>query len=254
MGTLSIKNFERYQHYKDRRPLWIKLYNDLLDDYEFSQLSDNLKWHLVAMWLLASRYNNLIPCDPTWIAKQIGATTPVDVGTLITRGFVTASDSASDVLATPEQVAIPEKRQRREETDKSSDAKASGRATKTTNPLHTPLKDFFVDSWQRKRGGKYDYHGGRDSAAIGRILKACNQDIETARRYVALYLSTSDPFYEKQAYSLGWAAHELNRLMPTMARQGTQDADQYRINTFKPRGNHQGTNGSPIAVVRPTGT
>jgi DNA-binding NarL/FixJ family response regulator len=31
----SVKNFERFQHYKDRSPPWIKLYNELLDDYEF---------------------------------------------------------------------------------------------------------------------------------------------------------------------------------------------------------------------------
>src|SRR5690606_19747530 len=36
-GYLTVKNFERFQHYKDRNPPWIKLYNDLLDDYEFGR-------------------------------------------------------------------------------------------------------------------------------------------------------------------------------------------------------------------------
>ena len=33
-----IKNFERFQHYKNRRPLWIKFYNSLLTDLEFNAL------------------------------------------------------------------------------------------------------------------------------------------------------------------------------------------------------------------------
>src|SRR5687768_18068275 len=53
--TLFRSNFESFQHYKDRAPPWIKLYNELLDDYEFGQLPDASKMHLVAIWLLASR-------------------------------------------------------------------------------------------------------------------------------------------------------------------------------------------------------
>lgn len=43
-GFLRVKNFDRFQHYKDRTPPWIKLYNDLLDDYDFSCLPDAEKW------------------------------------------------------------------------------------------------------------------------------------------------------------------------------------------------------------------
>ena len=37
-----------FQHYKDRSAPWIKLYNELLDDYRFAVLPDASKWHLVA--------------------------------------------------------------------------------------------------------------------------------------------------------------------------------------------------------------
>ena len=86
--TFSVRNFERFQHYKDRSPPWIKLYNELLDDYGFGLLPDASKLHLVAIWLLASRSNNRIPHDPAWIAKRISATERVDLELLRTSGFI----------------------------------------------------------------------------------------------------------------------------------------------------------------------
>lgn len=86
--TFSVKNFERFQHYKDRSPPWIKLYNELLDDYEFGRLPDASKFHLVAIWLLASRSENKIPFDPAWVSRRINANDTVDLPLLAARGFI----------------------------------------------------------------------------------------------------------------------------------------------------------------------
>lgn len=101
MTTFSVKNFERFQHYKDRSPPWIKLYNELLDDYNFSKLPDASKWHLIAIWLLASRSDNKIPYDAAWIAGRINANTPVDLEIFAHLGFIVVDQS----LQTPEQDA-----------------------------------------------------------------------------------------------------------------------------------------------------
>ena len=39
-GYFSVRNWDEFQHYKDRDPTWIKLYNRLLDDYAFGLLPD----------------------------------------------------------------------------------------------------------------------------------------------------------------------------------------------------------------------
>jgi hypothetical protein len=88
MRTFSVKNFEKFQHYKDRAPPWIKLYNGLLEDYEFGGLPDASKMHLIAIWLLASRSDNKIPFDPKWVSNRINATEPVDLALLAKRGFI----------------------------------------------------------------------------------------------------------------------------------------------------------------------
>ena len=84
----AVKNFEKFQHYKDRAPPWIKLYNELLDDYEFAHLQDASKMHLISIWLLASRTGNEIPYDAQWIAAKISATNKVDLAALEKAGFI----------------------------------------------------------------------------------------------------------------------------------------------------------------------
>lgn len=108
-GYFSVKGFDTFQHYKDRTPPWIKLYNDLLDDYEFSLLPDASKMHLVAIWLLASRYKNRIRADAGWIAKRISATEAVDLAALEQAGFIIPEQGCSILLAGCKQSAIPER-------------------------------------------------------------------------------------------------------------------------------------------------
>jgi hypothetical protein len=91
-STFSVKNFEKFQHYKDRSPPWIKLYNELLENYEFGQLPDTLKGQLIGIWLLASRLDNKLPYDPTWIRSKINATSPVDLDALQEAGFIHSYD------------------------------------------------------------------------------------------------------------------------------------------------------------------
>jgi hypothetical protein len=99
--SFSVKNFDEFQHYRDRSPPWIKLYNRLLDDYEFGLLRDASKFHLVAIWLLASRSENKIPYDPEWVARRINASGAVDLLELATRGFIVVDQE----LQQPEHVA-----------------------------------------------------------------------------------------------------------------------------------------------------
>lgn len=91
---LKVRNFEKYQHYRHRAPIWIKLYRSLLRDYQFQQLPDAARSHLMMIWLLASELDNQIENDPEWVRRQIGATEPVDLQLLIGAGFLVDLDSA----------------------------------------------------------------------------------------------------------------------------------------------------------------
>lgn len=118
MRTFQVKNFEKFQHYKDRAPPWIKLYNELLDDYDFGKLPDASKMHLIAIWLLASRSENKIPYDSGWVSRRINATDKVDLDLLAHSGFIVVDQAlqnveqdASKTLAT----CLPREEESREE-------------------------------------------------------------------------------------------------------------------------------------------
>jgi hypothetical protein len=53
MGA-RIKGWSKFQHFKDRRPPWIKLYRDILEDPDWHDLDGETAKILVALWLIAS--------------------------------------------------------------------------------------------------------------------------------------------------------------------------------------------------------
>ncbi len=95
--SIRICGWERFQHYGKRNPPWIKLYRDLLGDYEFGALNPSEKWSLIGLWLLAASTGNEIPNDEKWLKRQLGVVPPLSK--LETLGFIEVGDSASAALA-----------------------------------------------------------------------------------------------------------------------------------------------------------
>lgn len=64
MITITPKKWGEFQHYKDRRPPWIKLQRTLLDDYDFACLPLASRALAPCLWLLASEFEGgHIPAD-----------------------------------------------------------------------------------------------------------------------------------------------------------------------------------------------
>jgi len=59
--SYKIKNWHQFQHFKDRKPPWIKLYRDLLDDVHWHDLDPKAAKNLVMIWLIASEYDGELP-------------------------------------------------------------------------------------------------------------------------------------------------------------------------------------------------
>ena len=95
MIYLRVKNWDEFQHYKDRNPPWIKLHRCLLDDYEFSCLQDASKAHLMLIWLFASQSDGRIPSDPKFLKSKLGLDKEPDLKTLVDQGFLISEQNAS---------------------------------------------------------------------------------------------------------------------------------------------------------------
>jgi len=109
-GMIEVVNWDRYQHYGKRRPPWIKLYRELLDNMEFAALSDFAVRVLIFVWLIASeRDDGLVYDDSKMLAFRIRAPKKQKVERALeeleNQGFISR---ASTALATCKQHASPE--------------------------------------------------------------------------------------------------------------------------------------------------
>lgn len=115
MEYLQVKNWSRFQHYKHRKPPWIRLYRDLLDDHEFYSLPIASKALAPMIWLLASdTVEGKIEYDLAQISFRLRMScTDFEsaLKPLLDKGFVSL---ASKVIATRLQRAIPEGETERE--------------------------------------------------------------------------------------------------------------------------------------------
>jgi hypothetical protein len=117
---LKPKNWDKFQHYKDRCPPWIKLHRDLLNDRIFASLPIASKAIAPLLWLLASESKDgSFDAASDELAFRLHiASKDIDAGLkpLIDNGFFI---DASTMLAPCYQVAIPEtEREGERETEK----------------------------------------------------------------------------------------------------------------------------------------
>ncbi len=70
---LRVRNWPKFQHYKDREPAWIKNYINLDDpSHPFSKLSYADQGRLQKLWRLAAKLDNRIPYDPVYLGRVMG--------------------------------------------------------------------------------------------------------------------------------------------------------------------------------------
>lgn len=86
----EIKNFSKYQHYKNRNPPWVKLYYDLLDDDAFIELSPEHRAYYMMLLLLGSRDLNHIKHDPKTLQKKMRLDHEPDLTPLFNAGLLLA--------------------------------------------------------------------------------------------------------------------------------------------------------------------
>lgn len=144
---MRIKNWSKFQHYKDRKPPWLRLYTDLLNDAGYHALTPLAAKYLSLIWIVSAEDDDtrqgLLP-DSKTLAFRLRLSSaefaPI-LDELARAGFVRVDNSeqslacssplsreaqdASAVLAKPEQVATPEQSRDRDrdraETEQSRD-------------------------------------------------------------------------------------------------------------------------------------
>lgn len=118
---LRAKNWQEFQHYKDRSPIWIKLHKKLLDDRTFHALPDASRALAPMLWLLCSESKDgLIKDAVAEIGFRLRMTEKKceeALNPLIEAGFFYVEQDDRATLAGAEQDASLEKSRDREEEE-----------------------------------------------------------------------------------------------------------------------------------------
>ena len=118
---MRVKNFAKFQHFKDRCPPWVKLYRDLLNDIEWFELDPKAAKVLVSLWLIASedesREGNLPELKQLAFRLRISET---ELKSIVIKLSHWLEQDDISLISEKHQDDAPEKRQRREETESAS--------------------------------------------------------------------------------------------------------------------------------------
>lgn len=175
---MRVRNWSKFQHYKNRKPPWLRLYSDLLSDIGYHGLSPMAAKYLPLIWIVASEdesFTGLLPASNT-LAFRLRLSSDVFaplLAELLAAGFVEdenaeqsptvsvvsakAEHVASTSLAVCQQVALPEAEERRGETEESrteqsADARrATQSATRLTDALKAAGLFYEISPSERKR-------------------------------------------------------------------------------------------------------
>lgn len=151
---IQVVNWDELQHYRDRRPLWIKLYRKLLENPKWHALTGDAGKLLAECWLVASEHDDgVIPMDAAGLAWRLRRNDVQRVHVLlqeiVRQGFIVyGDDGATGLLADPDDVGSLEKR-REEKSNGASDDAHDGEVGQDPRKRY-PKKPKYVD-------GRYQY-------------------------------------------------------------------------------------------------
>ena len=213
---MRVKNWDRFQHYRNRKPPWIRLYRDLLDDPEFFELSGDAVKHLLVFWLIASEDPNMDGKLPAVKVLAFRLRTSIkNVESSIAELSHWLELDASDVLADCQQHATPD--QIRSEADQirgRSEAEVdAGVPPDAPTPRKKPKKvrkntraAKSTETWEAYAAAYCDRYG-TDPVRNAKSNSLCCQLVDRlgateAPRVVCWYLQSRNSYYERQGHSL----------------------------------------------------
>jgi hypothetical protein len=92
---IVIPRWEEFQHYRDRDPVWVKVYTRLLSDDGFRQLTFHQRGVLLSLWVEYARSGRQLRDNTATLTRQLGhRVLRRDLEALTYAGFITFSASA----------------------------------------------------------------------------------------------------------------------------------------------------------------
>lgn len=257
---MRIKNWPKFQHYKQRKPPWIKLYRELLDDIEWNRLSGDAAKTLIMLWLVASEDDGRLPAIQTLCFRL--RVSEASLSDSISDLSHWLEQDASDVLASRKQDAPLEKETEKEtekegevEKEKEKDVAVPNRGTaepasakpkKEPNQFWPVLIEHIKRKWEYKKRphGKFTMDG-KDAQHLQRKFRV--YDPFTLMALYDDFIVNDDPFWSKNGHKVWVFCGAIDFLIdkPTWKPK----ADKYRADHLTPRTDEEKENAAKLSGV-----
>jgi len=101
MKYITIEHWERHQHYKDRRPKWIKLEIEIIEEFDadgnfkkFHPMDDTAKLTFICLLCLRANFNGKIPFkSEKWLTDRLGIEN-INLQPLVNAGYISICDDS----------------------------------------------------------------------------------------------------------------------------------------------------------------
>lgn len=170
---LRVKGWSDFQHYKGRRPPWIKLHRQLLDDYLFHALPVASRALAPMIWLMASESEGgampFVPAELAFRLRMTEADLTAALNPLIDAGFLlvesTGAQCDSGPLAARLPDAMPEKSREEESREETETETASSSSAADSAPFE-PADSVDAATYARRCTVACN-RGLRENPAVG---------------------------------------------------------------------------------------
>lgn len=200
---LSIKDFDKTQHYKQRNPPWLKLHKPLFGDRDFMQMSVSARYLYIGLLMLASECDNKVINDPSWIAQRLSMpASDIDLTPLYKGGFLLASPASIRRYQQTEKSRDRGEAETEERQSRGEDTPAA--VVPTSRRPRSPVKPMTGDVWESYRSS-YLLRYGADpirNASVNAILTRVIERLgtETAPAVASFYVQHNKPFYVEKRH------------------------------------------------------
>ena len=106
-----IKNWWKFQHYKDRRPSWIKLYEEILDDAIIQSLTPPDFKRIITLWLRSSKHGGTLDVGQPNLWQTLGFGQRGSCSDFLERLEAKGLISKEDIRGADDKAGIPNRRQ-----------------------------------------------------------------------------------------------------------------------------------------------
>lgn len=220
----TVKNWNEFQHYKDRAPPWVKLHKGLLDDFDYQCLPIASRALAPMLWLLASEnMEGIIDCDTKRLAFRLRTSEQEikeGLEPLVRAGFLI---SASKALADCQQVAVPETETEAYKPEAEYQRQSTEVETeieiKTLQPalpvaekksgvgLTEQMQKVCRETWQAYADAYFTRYGTepvRNQKTNRNVIDFCKRvSMQEAPDIARWYVGHSDAYYVRQMHAFG---------------------------------------------------